>query len=74
MGDIGPDLGQGGSAHEQSEMCYRSLNVLASPCEVLLNFVERLLGEILVDLGDDASFDVAVQIVTQIGSALTRSL
>jgi hypothetical protein len=44
VGDIGPDLGQGGSAHEQSEMCYRSLNVLASPCEVLLNFVERPLG------------------------------
>ena len=34
--------------------------------EVLLDLVDRLLGEILVDLGDDAGLDVLVQRLAQV--------
>src|SRR5580704_16357913 len=35
--------------------------------QVLLDFVDRLLGEVLVDLGDDVGLDVLVQGLAQVG-------
>jgi hypothetical protein len=43
---------------------------------VLLDLVDRLLGEILVDLGDDAGLDILVQRLAQVsgGAAISSAL
>jgi hypothetical protein len=40
---------------------------------MLFNFPDRMLGQILVDLGDDACFDIGMECVSQVGERFRRS-